>query len=149
MGDIKRTRHLQINSKALGTSTPLQSPNILLIANAQYTMRKSESPQPGVVENLCTITFTNNAQPAPTPTPYVNVAQSRNEGVKKTRTLHPHPDMPSRIAPILPYPADRTSREGWRAIGGLHRSLLGSEGCGPCMWAVAPRHVRGMSYTRK
>lgn len=145
MGDIKRTRHLQINSKALGTSTPLQSPSILLIANAQYTMRKSESPQPGVVENLCTTMSTNNEHQH-----HMSMWHNRETmGGRKTRTLHPHLDTPSRTAPIPPYQADRTSHEGWRGIGVLRRSLLGSEGYGPCMSAVAPRHVRGMSYACK
>ena len=46
------TLHVEINDIARGTFTPDQSSSILLIAKAQYKVRRSDSLLPGTVEKL-------------------------------------------------------------------------------------------------
>lgn len=49
---MKYTLHVEIKDIARGTFTPDQSLSILLIAKAQYKVRKSDSLLPGTVEKL-------------------------------------------------------------------------------------------------
>jgi hypothetical protein len=46
------TLHVEIKDVARGTLTPDQSSSILLIAKAQYKVRRSDSLLPGTVEKL-------------------------------------------------------------------------------------------------
>ena len=47
-----RTRHVETKDNARGILTPDQSSSMLLIAKAQYKVRKSDSLLPGTVEKL-------------------------------------------------------------------------------------------------